>query len=176
MELHIYGAYVPDHLTQFHSEKEGFIIKGTTEDALKTIGNSRVLLAPLLFGAGIKGKLTDAMLAGTPSVTTEIGAEGIRGDFPWNGFIIEDAADFAEKAVMLYTNETLWKEKQLNGVAIINSKFDGQKLETSFFRDIEKKMQSLDSDRRSNFMGSLLNYEKIKATKYMSKWIEEKNK
>ena len=45
------------------------------------------VLAPLQFGAGLKGKLLDAMLYGIPSVTTSIGAEAMHDDLPWNGSV-----------------------------------------------------------------------------------------
>ena len=64
-----------------------------------------VCLAPLQFGAGLKGKLLDAMLYGTPSVTTSIGAEAMHDDLPWNGFICDDPEEFATRSVELYQNE-----------------------------------------------------------------------
>ncbi|HBI40214.1 MAG TPA: glycosyltransferase [Tenacibaculum sp.] len=175
-ELHIYGPYASQQILQMSSKKDGFLIKGAANIALESIGSSRVMLAPLMFGAGIKGKLTDAMLAGTPSVTTEIGAEGMAGELPWNGFIENDEAKFAEKAVLLFNNKQIWKEKQELGRAIINLKYNKEKLEVQFGNEIENRLLNIDNDRDSNFIGSLLNFETIRATKYMSKWIEEKNK
>jgi glycosyltransferase involved in cell wall biosynthesis len=52
-----------------------------------------VVLAPLRFGAGLKGKLLQAMVCGTPSVTTNIGAEAMFGNFQWNGFIDDNPQD-----------------------------------------------------------------------------------
>ncbi|CAM1371949.1 glycosyltransferase family 4 protein [Tenacibaculum xiamenense] len=175
-ELHIYGAYAPEHILQMTNNKEGFIVKGAAVCALETIAKARVMLAPLMFGAGIKGKLTDAMLAGTPSVTTEIGSEGMKGDLSWNGFIENDIADFAKKATMLYTNEELWKEKQEKGIDIINLKYNKEKLESEFNKEIENRLLNLNNDREDNFIGSILNYKIVQATKFMSKWIEEKNR
>ena len=56
-EMHIYGAYPPPKATQLHNAKEGFLIKGWAEDAQKVMQQARLCLAPLRFGAGIKGKL-----------------------------------------------------------------------------------------------------------------------
>jgi len=61
-ELHIYGSYPPPKATALHSPKTGFLIKGWAEDAFAVIESSRVCLAPIRFGAGIKGKLLDAMI------------------------------------------------------------------------------------------------------------------
>ena len=175
-ELHIYGAYMNQQVQELHQKKEGFIIKGFTQDANEVVKKAKVVLAPLNFGAGIKGKLTEAMLCGTPSVTTPIGVEGMAGNFPWNGFVTEDFADFASKAMELYTDKGVWKQSQLNGIDIINEIYSKEKNGHLFFNRIDKIQRDLEKHRTHNFLGSLLQYQTMQATKYMSKWIEEKNK
>ena len=175
-EIHVYGAYTNQQIEQLHNEKEGFIIKGFVEDAAQVVGNAKVVLAPLSFGAGIKGKLTEAMLCGTPSITTSIGAEGMYDEFPWNGFIEDNFADFAIKAKELYLNKPVWKQAQLNGVTIINSIYNKEKNGKLFFNKIHQIEQNIEKHRVSNFLGSLLQYKTLQASKYMSKWIEQKNR
>ncbi|MGB6153364.1 MAG: glycosyltransferase [Pricia sp.] len=75
--LTIYGAYLPERILQMDNTEEGFRVMGWAESADQVLKKARVGLAPLRFGAGIKGKLIDAMQAGTPTVTTSIGAEGM---------------------------------------------------------------------------------------------------
>ncbi len=65
-ELHIYGAYPTQRILQMHDSKGGFMVKGYVEDAESAIQSIRVMLAPLRFGAGIKGKFVQAILNGTP--------------------------------------------------------------------------------------------------------------
>jgi len=175
-EIHIYGAYVNQQIQELHNKKEGFIVKGFVEDANEVVENAKVVLAPLNYGAGIKGKLTEAMLCGTPSVTTTIGVEGMAGDFPWNGFVADDLSNFVLKAVELYINKTVWEHSQLNGVAIINSVYSKEKNALLFFNKVEEIQQDLENHRTANFLGNLLQHQTLQATKYMSKWIEEKNK
>jgi len=175
-EIHIYGAYVNQQIQELHNKKEGFIVKGFAEDANEVIENAKVVLAPLNYGAGIKGKLTEAMLCGTPSVTTTIGVEGMAGDFPWNGFVADDFSNFALKSAELYTNKPVWEQAQLNGVDIINSIYSKEKNALLFFNKIEEIQQDLEKHRFANFLGSLLQHQTLQATRYMSKWIEEKNK
>ena len=79
-EVHIYGSYVNQKIDQLHDEKEGFLIKGFIENVNEVMCKARVCLVPLQFGAGLKGKMIDAMTNGTPCVTTSIGAEGLFGD------------------------------------------------------------------------------------------------
>lgn len=90
-ELHIYGSYPPLKATALNNPTTGFLIKGWAEDAYAVVEHARVSLAPLRFGAGIKGKLLDAMIVQTPSVTTSIGAEGMTvSDVPWPGAVAND--------------------------------------------------------------------------------------
>lgn len=175
-ELHIYGAYVNQQIKQLHNDKEGFLIKGFIKDVNEVISHSKVMLAPLNFGAGIKGKLTDAMCLGTPSITTIIGAEGMHKNLPWNGFVTNDFKEFSNKAVTLYTSKKHWLAAQKNGVEIINTVYNINKLSVPFIDTISATITSLKKHRLQNFFGSMLQLQTLQSTKFMSKWIEEKNK
>jgi glycosyltransferase involved in cell wall biosynthesis len=175
-EIHIYGAYVTQQIKDLHNKKEGFIVKGFAKNAEEVVKNAKVVLASLRFGAGIKGKLTEAMLSGTPSITTKIGAEGMHGNIPWNGFITDNFEEFSNKAIELYTDENLWEQAQKNGVEIINKIYDKEQLSLPFINQIIKFQENLENHRTHNFLGNLLQHQTLQATKYMSKWIEAKNK
>ena len=175
-ELHVYGAYPSPKVTQLHQPKEGFLIKGRAESAQEVMLNSKVCLAPLRFGAGMKGKLIDAMECGTPSVTTSIGAEAMHDNLEWAGFITDDIQDFANKAVLLYSDKTNWLRAQKNGIEIINQIFDKEFHAKLLIEKIQKLQREIESHRKRNFIGSMLMHHTISGTKYMSRWIEEKNK
>ncbi|MDY8134251.1 glycosyltransferase [Aquimarina sp. 2201CG5-10] len=175
-ELHVYGSYPPPKATQLNNPNEGFYIKGWAEDAKIVMKNARVCLAPLRFGAGIKGKLAEAMTQGTPSVTTSIGAEGMLGeDSDWNGFISDDIETFAKAAIRLYTNKNIWQQAQQNGIEIINTRFK-KSLSESFINNINTLQENLHKHRNNNFIGSMLQYHTTRSTEFMSRWIEEKNR
>ena len=175
-QLHIYGAYATEKVLQLHNKKEGFIIKGWAENTEDVFTNARVCLAPLQFGAGLKGKLIDALKFGTPSVTTRIGAEAIHNKLPWNGFVEDNPSEFALKAVELYSNEKLWESAQKNGIEIVNSCYSKEKYGKKLLNKIENMQKNIAAHRLQNFIGSLLVHHTLQSTKYMSKWIEEKNK
>tara|TARA_R110002072_G_scaffold266363_1_gene425267 strand:- start:5911 stop:7146 length:1236 start_codon:yes stop_codon:yes gene_type:complete len=175
-EVHIYGAYVNQQIQELHNKKEGFIIKGFAENSKEVVENSRVLLAPLRFGAGIKGKLTEAMVCGTPSVTTTIGAEGMCDRFPWPGFVEDNFSDFALISAETYRNKNTWQNAQETGVHVINYIYDKEKLSPIFISKIQEIQQNLEQHRTQNFLGSLLQHQTLQAAKFMSKWIEAKNK
>ncbi len=173
--LLIYGAYPSQKVTDLHNEKEGFIVKGRAENAHEVISKAKVLLAPLQFGAGLKGKLIDAMQCGTPSITTSIGAESMHGHLPWNGFVKDSPEQFAEVAVELYTTKAIWEQSQQNGYEIINQLYDKKSLSERLFYRIKEVQERIISHRKANFIGSLLQHHTLNSTKYLSKWIEEKN-
>lgn len=173
-ELHIYGAYPPPKATELHKPAERFYIKGWVDDLITSTQNARVVLAPLRFGAGLKGKLFEAMKCCTPSVTTSIGAEGIADEKNLPGLIADNTDEFIHAAVSLYTDSSTWYEYQNKSVPLL----------TSFLSDLPQKLlalvdvmqEDLENYRAKNLTGQLLRHESLRSHKYMSLWIEEKNK
>ena len=174
--LHIYGSYPTKEALDFHKPKEGFFVKGRAENAEEVVGNARVLLAPLRFGAGLKGKLIEAMQCGTPSVTTTIGAEGINGEMSWPGVISDEPEAFAEAAVNLYKDQKEWERAQQQGAKIINTRFLKKHFEDELIQIIGEIGDNLKKHRQKNFTGQMLLHHTMKSTEFMSRWIEEKNK
>lgn len=174
-ELHIYGAYVSEKAKQLHNEKEGFLIKGRAESVAEVYSKAKVLLAPIPYGAGLKGKLFEAMQLGLPSVTTKMGAEAMNGNLDWNGFITVNENDFVEKVVELYHDKSLWETAQKNGYKIIEKRFKKELFIIDFMNKVENIQENLKTHRNQNFVGQILQHQSLQSTKYMSKWIEAKN-
>lgn len=175
-KLYLYGSYPSKKVFQLSNPDNGFLIKGRASDALSAISKAKVLLAPLRFGAGLKGKLIDATLSGTPSVTTSIGSEGIELGCKWNGIISNDPQQFAKAAVQLYENKELWETSKKTGYELLRNRFDLKKFDSSFLGKIDSVRQNLQDHRRQNFIGAMLRHHTMNSTKFMSRWIEEKNK
>lgn len=181
-EMHIYGAYPPPKATQLHNKKQGFLIKGWAEDARVVMKHARVCLAPIRFGAGIKGKLSDAMECGTPSVTTTLGCEGMLQNQCWNGEIIdtedvmENPQSFADTAVKLYKDETAYQQYQENGFDILQKQYDKITWQKVFIDRLFQQKTQQKILRTTNFTGQMLRHHSMKSTQYMAQWIEAKNK
>ncbi len=173
-ELHNYGAYASQKINQLHNEREGFLIKGFAEDVDEVMGHAKVLLAPMRFGAGLKGKLFDAMKNGTPFVSTSIGVEGIIENKNQD-FVCNTAEDFVTHAIALYQNVQLWDLQQTLGFKILRTQFSKSDFEEKFEKCINELSQNLGIYRQQNFIGQMLQHHTLQSTKYMSKWIEEKN-
>ena len=181
-ELHIYGSYLPKKAQQLHNPKQGFHVNGWAKDVLETLSQYRVCLSPLRFGAGMKGKLIDAMLTGTPSTTTSIGAESMYRDsikntvYDWPGSITDNDEDIANSAIELYENETLWQDKQNNIIPIVNNIFNKKENEERLISRLSDILTSPEKHRHKNFTGKMLRHHTLKSAMYMSQWIEAKNK
>ncbi|MFK7896646.1 MAG: TIGR02450 family Trp-rich protein [Myxococcota bacterium] len=174
--LLIAGAYPTDTQLALSNPEQGLIVEGRIEDAGAAFRQARVCLAPLRFGAGLKGKLFDAMASGTPSVTTTLGAEGICGELPFGGLIADDAERIADAAVQLYAEEAAWRDAQRKGIQILTERFDRRAHETALLAAVEKLCTELTSRRQDNFTGAMLRDHFHKSTRYLSLWIEAKNK
>jgi O-antigen biosynthesis protein len=172
----IYGAYPSQKVLELHKPKSNFYIMGRTENALEVVKKAKVVLAPIRFGAGIKGKLLEAMQCGTPSVTSTIGAEAMSGTLDWNGFVEDNPDDFATAAFQLYNDKTLWQKCHENGFKIVEQRYKKTLFEKDFITQINSLLNNLKQHRKANFMGSILQHHLLSSTKYMSKWIEEKNR
>jgi glycosyltransferase involved in cell wall biosynthesis len=174
-KMRIYGAYPSQKLMQLHQEKQNFYVMGRVQSVNEVMQNASVCLAPLPFGAGLKGKVIDAMQNGTPCVLTAIAAEGMFGDLAANGFIANEPTDFAKKAVEIYISIELFEQFQANGVKAVNQLYDKSKWQKLFLARVNNLIENLDQHRLNNFMGAMLQHHTLNSTKYLAKWIEEKN-
>jgi len=174
--LSVYGAYTPPKAMQLHKPKEGFYVKGRAESVQEVMQSARVCLAPLRFGAGLKGKLLDAMEYGTPSVTSSIGAEAMHEGLPWNGDIHDEPEAFAHAAVNLHEDNRHWNTCQQRGGDILQECYASTEILSSLLERIMLIKKNLKQHRLQNFSGGMLKHHLMKSTKYMSLWIEEKNK
>ena len=176
-ELHIYGSYPPPKAVALNNSKTGFLIKGWAESAIKVTENARVSLAPLRFGAGLKGKLLDAMMMKTPSVTTMIGAEGMQlPESPWPGEVTDSIESFANAAVNLYQDKQVWEKASNLAHTHVAQKFDVMVFSQALIKKIVKIKENLTQHRLNNFTGAMLKHHTMTSTKYLSQWIMEKNK
>jgi O-antigen biosynthesis protein len=175
VEIHIYGAYVDAKIEALNDDKNGFIVKGRTENAKHCLSEYRVLLAPLRFGAGLKGKIIDAVTSGTPYVSSQIGLEGIDFDSVNLDFTEIDIQTFSKEAITLYENKNLWTNFQLNAINKFSSKFDS-KFHLENLKMALQKFIELKQYKNNNIIGKIIQQEQLRSTKYLSKWIEEKNR
>ncbi|MDP4643832.1 MAG: glycosyltransferase [Opitutales bacterium] len=175
-ELHCYGSYGDKYAGELNAPKQGFLFKGRADDALATMQQYRVNLAPLRFGAGLKGKLFDGFETGTPSVTTPVGAEGIAtADCEWGCDVSDEPEAIAKVAVQLYQDEAQWSAVQAQGQRIADTRFDAADWLPRLPQTLSDAFDALDANRQAHFVGQMLRHHQHRSTEFMSRWIEAKN-
>eukprot|EP00536_Pseudo-nitzschia_multiseries_P007847 jgi/Psemu1/287400/fgenesh1_pg.189_\ len=205
--LHIYGAFCPDHLLQInshpkhrnHSRTRGITIHGFEPDLTKIFGSREIdgrsiLLAPLRFGAGIKGKIIDAWTFGMPVVTTPVGSEGmtmctteVQNDtkdesrhvedyLTFGGLIASTLEDFCSSAVKLAENPVEYRKALRNARYILQNQFSSSKnwgdVRKSLLQVLSK--EALAKKRNGDYTQAMLWHQSMRSTEYFSRWVELK--
>lgn len=109
--FYIAGSKMTDEIKALAQPESGIVIKGfvSDEELAKMYAECKVAVVPLRYGAGVKGKVLEALYNGIPLVTTTIGAEGI--PFVGNALeISDDPEGFAEKVIGLYGDNERCKQ------------------------------------------------------------------
>ena len=175
-ECHIYTQSPIEKISELHHPDNNFYAKPYQESMNAYLAKARLYLAPLRFGAGLKGKLLEAMQAGTPSITTKIGSEGMHGDLPWPGYISHSDKEFIEAAVRLYVQKEQWIRAQQQGELLLKQLYDSKPLTIALIERIETLLKQLSQHRLNNFTGAMLKHHRHTSTQYLSQWIAEKNR
>lgn len=175
-KLNIYGAYPSEKVFNLNNLNEGFIIHGRAENAVEVVSNALISLVPLRFGAGIKGKIIESWSCGTPCVSTRVGAEDMSFDGLFGGSISENIEEFIEMAVELYENEKTWKLAQKSGFEVNEKRFSYDSSFSVFKKKLIEIINNYKLNREEDVTAQLMRHHSHLSTKYLSKWIEEKNK
>ncbi|MCA8307009.1 glycosyltransferase [Burkholderia sp. AU28942] len=101
----------------------GIHIHGRVPDLTPWMDGCRVALAPLRYGAGVKGKVNMAMSYGLPVVATHIAAEGMQLSDGDNVLLSDDAEGFAAAVLRAYEDETLWNQLSDRGMDNVRQYF-----------------------------------------------------
>ena len=124
----ILGSNPPDAVCSLASSN--VIVEGWVPDPEPYFCATRVFVAPLRYGAGMKGKVGQAMSLGLPVVTTQIGAEGMQLKDNVHALIADTPEAFAAAVVRLYNDEALWKRIQQGSAAHIDKNFSESAVES----------------------------------------------
>ena len=174
-QVHIYGAYPSREFMNLHAPERGIHVLGPAVNQYETFSKYRLNLAPLRFGAGLKGKIADGWWCGTPCVSTRLGAEGMTSGESFGGEIQDSPENFANAAVKIFQNQSLIEEHRKTGYEIILEKFAHSTNAPRLLGSLNEVTIVLTERRRRNFTGAMLNHHLCQSTKYLSRWIELKN-
>lgn len=119
--FHIYGSHMPDSFKQY--EAEDVILEGFVESLDDVFESARLMVAPLLSGAGIKGKVLEGMSAGVPQVLSPVAAEATGLTHGVSAMIVEEPEAWVEAIAELYEDEQRWQQVSDNALALARSNY-----------------------------------------------------
>lgn len=119
--FHVIGSKVPDAIRALADER--VLVHGFIEDIAPYMDGCRISVAPLRYGAGVKGKVNMAMSYGLPVVATSAAVEGMHVRDGEDVLVADDAAAFADQVLRLYRDEALWNRLSANGLANVERHF-----------------------------------------------------
>jgi len=99
------------------------VIEGYVPDVTPFFERCRLSVAPLRYGAGVKGKINQSMSHGVPCVATSVAAEGMELAPGEDVLVADDAERFAERVLELYRDEALWARLAANALRNVERVF-----------------------------------------------------
>lgn len=119
IRFHCIGADVPDSIHALAAASPGVQVHGYVPDVVPFMAGMRVAVAPLRFGAGVKGKVNLSMAHGQPVVATTCGVEGMHLHDGQDVLVADGSQAFADAVLRLYDDAELWQRLSDNGLANI---------------------------------------------------------
>lgn len=172
-QLFVYGSNAPREVLEMHDPALGFHVKGHTTSVDKVLSKHRVMLAPLRYGAGLKGKIFDAMKNGLPSIMTSTAAEGMFSLNAIPGIISNSNEDFISSAIQLYQDESLWNNYKSNGFKILQDDYKESAYAKALFHHIQ--LHQTGNVPVRSFSQCMMNHHADAHFKFMSYWIKSKS-
>ena len=133
-KFYIIGDKVPPEIAALATEE--IIVAGLQKDVRPFFESIKLSVAPLRFGAGVKGKINQSMSFGVPVVATSLAVEGMALKDREEVLVADEPEDFARALIELYESEELWKRLSENGIrkthALYSSDIAREKLEFLF--------------------------------------------
>src|SRR5262249_34918008 len=121
VKSYIVGSNVPSTILALACDD--LVVTGYVPDVTPYLNGCRVSIAPLRYGAGVKGKVNQAMSHGLPVVATSPSVEGMHLKPEDDVIVADDAAAFADAIVRLYNDRVLWQKLAAGGVENIRRHF-----------------------------------------------------
>ena len=120
--FHCIGSHTPPEIEAL-AAVDGVIVHGHVPDIDPYMDGARIAVAPLRYGAGVKGKVNLSMAHGQPVVATRCAVEGMHLRDGEDVLVADDAEGFADAVIRLYRDEPLWTRLSRNGLDSVATHF-----------------------------------------------------
>jgi glycosyltransferase involved in cell wall biosynthesis len=113
-KFYVIGEKPPPEIVALATDR--IIVAGLQRDVRPFFDSVKLSVAPLRFGAGVKGKINQSMAFGVPVVATSLAVEGMELANGEDILVAEEPEDFARRLIELYESEELWNQLSENGI------------------------------------------------------------
>ena len=137
VKLYVYGSNMPARYKDMEADNINML--GFAESLDGVFHNHRVFVAPLLSGAGIKGKVLESMAYNLPTVLTDIAAEGTGLTHGISTLIAQEPQEWVDAIIKLYDDEQLWIKFSENSQTLVDAKYSfehGHKVFKNIFASV----------------------------------------
>lgn len=125
--MHMIGSNMPQKLRRL--ETESLRATGYVADLATFLGRLKATVAPLRYGAGLKGKVLTSFASGTPCVMTSVAAEGMDLPDELGRFVVDTPEEIAEALVFLTSDEEVWTATSNACVAFMRQNFSSERID-----------------------------------------------
>ena len=174
--LDLIGAYLPVEVTRLHSPEQGIYIHEDVEDLGPMLHQARLQLAPLRFGAGIKGKILHGLQCGLPVLTSPVGAEGLFAKTAPDLFVATGTEAFVSNAISLYTDQLRWEHALEIQRQQTREHFYAHRHWATHLEAALLGKEGRPKNTQAAILRNLLRQKAFDSYRFMSRWIAEKNK
>ena len=179
--FHVFGAYPSQEFMDWNRNPAlGIRVHGHAQNLDQVFTKARVNLAPLRFGAGVKGKILEGFRYGVPVVTTPVGAEGLLPEtssplvFP--GKVGVSPKELVEAAVSLHQDATIWDQGRDRALSLMKETYSWVQVREQMRKVLDGLWERKAHRQLPVWRSRILRHELMNSRKYFSKWIEEKEK
>ncbi|MEM8499757.1 MAG: glycosyltransferase [Pseudomonadota bacterium] len=140
LTLKIVGKNPDQRLCELVNQFEAIELMGFVEDLEPCFLKSRINIAPLHFGSGMKVKVLDAMARGLPTVTTHVGVEGVSATNGVHVAVCDTAEVMATQIGRLIEDRNHWHTMSAASRELIRKKYSWEPLLRSMYEDIKRTL------------------------------------
>ncbi|MCF7800539.1 MAG: glycosyltransferase [Candidatus Marinimicrobia bacterium] len=172
IKWYIVGNNPPESIKSLANDQ--IIVTGYVEDLTPYLQKARISISPLRYGAGMKGKIGEALSWMIPVVTTSIGAEGMSLEHRKTALVADKPEDFVASVVELYHDQPLWTILSENGRALVERNWSTgriRELMTAKFDHDHDQMKDADAHPLVSII--MLTWNALEYTKKCMKSIEK---
>lgn len=142
--FHIVGSHPQEEILKL-AELPGIVVHGYLKDLKPLFRSVRLSVAPLRYGAGIKGKIATTLAFGVPVVASPLAVEGTRLEHGKHVLVAETANEYIDQIIKIYDDENLWNLMSRQGQVFVAKNYS---LTSNTFL-LDELMEELDSERRA---------------------------